>query len=386
MAEAAEIIFVPYNYLISPSIRKAVGINLEGSILIIDEAHNIESCATDSASIEISERRLLDALGSFAPLLENGPDKESYANLQHVLKVMCLWMANHTNDHFKIKEFHQKSNIYSGQEAVKQLQQLGINCETVPIIENALAAVSKAQVGSEDNDAPSLSSHLICLLSEISMVLQYITDDSIVSGFKMVHAKRTSDRQSNRFGDVDSALDSTLSFWCLNPAVVFRDMEKLTRSIILTSGTLSPLSSFSSELGVKFTHLLEAPHVIEDDQIIVAAIPCGPNEVPLIGTYKYFETYDYQDQLGLSLFLIATTIPDGVLVFLPSYSLLDKLTKRWKDTKLIDKLQDTKEVFFEPRSNFNGDFDNLLVNYNSCIQSGKGGMIFCVYRGKAKAN
>ena len=34
------------------------------------------------------------------------------------------------------------------------------------------------------------------------------------------------------------------------------------RSVLLTSGTLSPLSSFADELGLPFAHQLENPHVI----------------------------------------------------------------------------------------------------------------------------
>lgn len=38
-------------------------------------------------------------------------------------------------------------------------------------------------------------------------------------------------------------------------------------SIVLTSGTLSPMGSFSSELGVKFSIQLEASHVISKSQV-----------------------------------------------------------------------------------------------------------------------
>jgi Rad3-related DNA helicase len=33
-----------------------------------------------------------------------------------------------------------------------------------------------------------------------------------------------------------------IGFWCLNPAIIFRDMCEKTHSVILTSGTLSPVS------------------------------------------------------------------------------------------------------------------------------------------------
>jgi len=85
----------------------------------------------------------------------------------------------------------------------------------------------------------------------------------------------------------------TLALWCLNPAVTFADTVTKARSIILTSGTLSPvrpssrraktdqrgranradltpagsvfvpqMDSFASELGVQFPIRLEAMHII----------------------------------------------------------------------------------------------------------------------------
>ena len=41
-AEAAELIFCPYNYILDPVIRRAVQIDLQDAVIILDEAHNIE--------------------------------------------------------------------------------------------------------------------------------------------------------------------------------------------------------------------------------------------------------------------------------------------------------------------------------------------------------
>jgi phosphate starvation-inducible protein PhoH len=38
MAEDAELIFCPYNYIIDPVIRSAMGIKLKGAVVILDEA------------------------------------------------------------------------------------------------------------------------------------------------------------------------------------------------------------------------------------------------------------------------------------------------------------------------------------------------------------
>ncbi|KAJ3092901.1 hypothetical protein HK102_000877 [Quaeritorhiza haematococci] len=48
LAETAEIIFAPYNYLVDPLIRQAAEIDLKDNIVIIDEAHNIEDASSDA--------------------------------------------------------------------------------------------------------------------------------------------------------------------------------------------------------------------------------------------------------------------------------------------------------------------------------------------------
>ncbi len=41
----ADIIFVPYNYLINPEFRQKVGLDLKDKIILVDEAHNIANAA-----------------------------------------------------------------------------------------------------------------------------------------------------------------------------------------------------------------------------------------------------------------------------------------------------------------------------------------------------
>ena len=51
-AENAELIFCPYNYLLDPVIRRAVQIDLEDAVIILDEAHNIEDICRYLQGIE----------------------------------------------------------------------------------------------------------------------------------------------------------------------------------------------------------------------------------------------------------------------------------------------------------------------------------------------
>ena len=65
-----------------------------------------------------------------------------------------------------------------------------------------------------------------------------------------------------------------LGYWCFSAGVAMRGMlEQGVRSLLLTSGTLSPLNSFAQEMGVPFQHVLENPHVIKPSQLLVSDLP-----------------------------------------------------------------------------------------------------------------
>ena len=53
-AEFADVIMMPYNYLVDARIRDNYKIKFENSIIIIDEAHNIERVAEDVASFDLN--------------------------------------------------------------------------------------------------------------------------------------------------------------------------------------------------------------------------------------------------------------------------------------------------------------------------------------------
>lgn len=59
-------------------------------------------------------------------------------------------------------------------------------------------------------------------------------------------------------------------------------------------------------------------------------VPCGPDGSTLQATYQHTDKPEFQDQVGEGIVRLASIIPDGMLVFMPSYKLCDKLCARWK--------------------------------------------------------
>lgn len=69
-AVAADLIFMPYNYLIDEKIRDVYKLDYANSIIIFDEAHNIAQCVEDSTSFELKSKTLNLSINEITSLQE----------------------------------------------------------------------------------------------------------------------------------------------------------------------------------------------------------------------------------------------------------------------------------------------------------------------------
>ena len=90
----AQLVLVPYTYLIDPVLREAMGVDLHGAIVVFDEAHNIEDTAREAASHEFAREDLLEAAATFRDLASAGNlVRECPACLPACLLVCVLFLA-----------------------------------------------------------------------------------------------------------------------------------------------------------------------------------------------------------------------------------------------------------------------------------------------------
>uniref|UniRef100_A0A673B8E6 DNA 5'-3' helicase n=1 Tax=Sphaeramia orbicularis TaxID=375764 RepID=A0A673B8E6_9TELE len=406
LMESSNIIFCPYNYLLDPMIRESMEINLAGQILVLDEAHNIEDCARESASYTLTQQSLLMCRDELEGMIRNNIRTSGH----EPLRGLCYSLINQSL--MSDRGYESASKVWTGKDVLGIFYSLGITADTFRILKQHLAAVLEKEErvgvvnGKEDwVQLPTISSSSSTVLKNLFMVLDFLFRDSsrFADDYRVALQKtyawttqlppdipdangffvrpRHRQRQSNR---VKTEV-LTLSFWCLNPAVAFSDLSGVVHSIVLTSGTLSPMGSFSSELGVKFTIQLEANHVINKSQVWVGTIGAGPQGRKLCATFQHTETYAFQDEVGALLLHICQVMSKGVLCFLPSYKMLDKLRDRWINTGLWEKLEQHKTVIAEPRGGGKGDFDELLRMYYDAIkycEERDGALLIAVCRGK----
>ncbi|XP_065880332.1 uncharacterized protein [Euphorbia lathyris] len=363
MAVDAQLVFCPYNYIMNPVIRGAMEVDIKGSIIVLDEAHNIEDIARDAGSVDIEE----DTLYKLQMELEQlcGLDALVYPPLYEMAQDLLSWIERR-KDTLQKHEFQHYFSCWTGYEALKELQEANISQQCFPIlVECALKAIKAAT--DPENDEAHLSGMSVIVLEGLFSSLTYFfsRNGSHTSDYQLALRRRIKRDKKNPSGN----WMQTLSLWCLNPAVVFRDIADLSLSVILTSGTLSPMNSFSSELGVQFGTSLEAPHVVDtDSQVWASIISTGPDNYPLNASYKTADEYAFQDALGKTLEGICNVVPAGSLVFFPSYKLMEKLCNRWHETGQWSQLNARKTLFVEPRGGIQEeDFESVLKGYYDSI-------------------
>jgi Rad3-related DNA helicase len=124
---------------------------------------------------------------------------------------------------------------------------------------------------------------------------------------------------NQKFVSSDQSWVVCVGFWCLNPAVTFEYIRNNARSVIVTSGTLTPSTSFASELNTHFAHILHTNHIINLHQQVRISVISSYENQPLTVTFKQLDDLRLQDALGESVLALLRCIPQGVLCFFPSY-------------------------------------------------------------------
>ncbi|MED6206439.1 hypothetical protein PIB30_026649 [Stylosanthes scabra] len=332
MSDDAQLVFCPYSYIINPVIRGAMDLDIKGAIVILDEAHNIEDITRDAGSVDIEE----DVFDKLQMELQQlcSVNASIYQPLYEMAQGLTSWIERKKNNLDK-RDFQLYVSCWTGDKALRELEEANISKQCFPILLECATKAIRIATDLETNK-PHLSGMSVITLEGLFSSLTYFfsRNGSHMLDYQLALQRCVRKDAGRAFGN----WTHTFSLWCLNPAVVFRDVGDLSLSIILTSGTLSPMNSFSSELGIQFETNLEAPHVIDTgSQVWPAIISTGP--------------------VGRSLEEIFNVVPDGCLVFFPSYKLMEKLCNRWSET--------------EPRAGGQDDFESTLKGYYDSIRHGK---------------
>eukprot|EP01119_Soliformovum_irregulare_P011667 TRINITY_DN2946_c3_g1_i1.p1 TRINITY_DN2946_c3_g1~~TRINITY_DN2946_c3_g1_i1.p1 ORF type:complete len:793 (-),score=221.10 TRINITY_DN2946_c3_g1_i1:92-2470(-) len=369
----AVLVFCPYNYLLDPKIREGMEIDLTDQVVIFDEAHNVEDVCRSVSSFDFDLKDFAELSKGLKVLSTLEYIGSLWAPLYHIVESL-LQSFSELAQTLKPEDFEKNANVWKGDTIVNILRDAGVTLETFFNLKNTatLAFVSETPPRYKLTSVPTIA---------MENLFQFF---DFFFSYNLKHAKdyRMVIEKSANFRATQKRWQFTLGLWCLNASVAFNHVATSAKSVILTSGTLSPMNALSAELSTKFPVQVEARHIIDiRKQLYVAAVARGQN-VPLNSSFKTADSFAFQDAVGHSLLQYCQKIPKGVLCFFPSYGLMNKLMSRWDRVGILRLIKDVKPTFTEPQSKEKGDFKEIIAGYYDSIKSNRGALFFAVCRGK----
>eukprot|EP01080_Neovahlkampfia_damariscottae_P009562 gene9562-1765_t len=418
MQAASEIIFMPYNYLIDPVLRNKMNITIEGSILIFDESHNLEKWCTEAASFDLKQTTIINCIAElYKALLMLEDDETNEFNIENVSKLrsdILEIVENLLNLEKKLKDISMSTEelVKDGDFVLDLFDKVNFSKDYLSSNQNTIKQCIDIITSEKQKEfnvliPPSLhdlEKYLTLIFSqeeeeeEIVNVTDTKKGNTFLDHYKCIIKKDSNSKISKPkqthykdAGGTEEISDCKLiSFWCLSPSIAIKSIkEKKPKCFILTSGTISPMDSYAFEMDMYFPVRLENPHVIQSNQISCVVARKGSNGVHFNSSFKNRDSAQYQKELGTFIANISKVIPDGILVFFPSYVVMSNLVVNWKRVKFDSKSENTiwseiekkKKIFTEPKES--SMLQRSMREYEEEIEKSSGAIYFAVCRGKA---
>lgn len=392
---ASEIVTLPYPLLLQKSARDALGIKLEGNVVIIDEAHNIMDAVSgvNSAAIKLSELKrakqmLAVYVRKFGKRLK-GENRVNVGKVGRVIEGLREWletaMQGKVGSPLVIYILPLNTNTSQSDQGIvdtnallrhKSIDQINMFKLVQYIQSSKLAYKIESYIThiEQDPSAPTPTRASTPVLHTLLSFLLALTNLSFEG--RIFYQKEA------------SPADIQLSYLLLSPTHAFSSIASSARAVVLAGGTMSPFEDYTAHL---FPSLptpqittLSCGHVIPPSNLSVWTLsnfrtPSGDS--PFEFSYSRRADKAMMSQLGLALVNICTVVPDGVVAFFPSYGYLDEVVQAWQSSPVWERLAVKKAVFRESRG---GSSDEVLASYSAAIlgQESKGALLLSVVGGK----
>ncbi|MEM3587462.1 MAG: helicase C-terminal domain-containing protein [Candidatus Jordarchaeaceae archaeon] len=340
LSQMYKVVIGAYNYLFIDS-------NYQNQIVVLDEAHNMEDFLKETVSFTLSRLTVEQALDEIKEV------KRSWASDIEELLAFLLRFFNHAD--FKDEEILTKELILS------EMNEHGVTKERIknfldnwPVILN----IQRELIAARDR---------IILLDRLRVYWVYTFFENFIQSSEQFYVGVWSLRYKN---------NPQLEWLCLEPKIAFDQiLNENPRTVILTSGTLSPLKGTAQRLGLEDPFLQSYPTIIPEENILVLSISRGLNKKPLTTKFELRKDKETLLDYGYTIVELIKHIPNGTIVFFPSYELMNDMLDLWEKHGILDKLQ--IPAFFETRGS-----KPVLADLYSKEASKNKAVLFAVVRGK----
>lgn len=406
MMQYCNVIIYSYHYLLDPKIAERVSKELsKDCIVVFDEAHNIDNVCIESLSIDLTEdslrkatrgvnnldRKITEMKTTDAEKLQN-----EYAKLVEGLREAeeardeNTFMANPALPDDLLKEA-VPGNIRRAEHFVAFLKRfveylktrmkvLHVISETPPSFLSHLRELTFIERKPLRFCAERLTSLVRTLeltnIEDFQPLQEVATFATLVAtyetGFLLILEPFESEGAT--------VPNPVLHFTCLDAAIAIKPVFERFSSVIVTSGTMSPLDmyprmlNFSTVIQESFTMTLSRKAFLP---LIVAR---GDDQIPVSSSFAIREDNGVLQNYGKLLIDFCKFTPDGVVVFFPSYLYMERIISFWQGGGILDQVWKYKLILVEtPDSQ---ETSLALETYRTACNNGRGAVLLCVARGK----
>jgi regulator of telomere elongation helicase 1 len=378
-SKRTNLVLAPYTYIVDPVVRERLPIEtFMNSVVIIDEAHNFPDQCSDRLSNDLPFHVVYLCLSVLRRLVPGQIRAQMHSeNAIDAQKVGVACQAFEAWAHC-LKTLEQTDrDFYELMLVPKQTD------PQVILREPDFFFDMLTNCGINEHYVGQLSD-LIDDIIEHSLVLELQQNETYalerVHYFLKTMYRHTQDRQASRqylddYFSLCLTNEPAISMICFTPAPGFTSICAYgPRTVILTSGTLSPIDSFAKELGQKFPIRLEGGHVADPSQIFVGIASRGTTNAGFQFTFANRKNEPMRRELAESLKSIYGAVPSGVLTFFPSFTFLEDFTP------LLNRSSASlgKPLFVEPRDG--NRLHDVLANFHRAAH--RGAALLGVCRGR----
>jgi DNA excision repair protein ERCC-2 len=186
--------------------------------------------------------------------------------------------------------------------------------------------------------------------------------------------------EPNGSNSVPGASDPVIQLACLDASLAIAPLFKRFGSVIITSGTLSPIDLYPK--------LLQFEPCVSESLSMSTFRPCirplmisrGSDQLAVSTRFEDRGDMGVVRNYGAMLVELCSVIPDGVVAFFTSYSYMESLISEWDAIGILRELTKWKLVFIETKDVVETTL--ALDNYRRACDCGRGAVFLSVARGK----
>uniref|UniRef100_A0A8C1F2Y7 General transcription and DNA repair factor IIH helicase subunit XPD n=1 Tax=Cyprinus carpio carpio TaxID=630221 RepID=A0A8C1F2Y7_CYPCA len=371
----ANIVVYSYHYLLDPKIADLVSKELaKKSVVVFDEAHNIDnvcidSMKTDAAKLREEYRRLVEGLKEANVARETDVYLSNPVLPDEILQEAVPGSIR-TAEHFRgfMKRFleYLKARLrihHVVQESAPQFlkdiyEKVCIDRKPLRFCAERLRSLLRTLEIADiaDFSAVTLISHFATLVSTYS------------KGFTII-IEPFEDR-------TPTIANPVLHFSCMDPSIAIKPVFGRFQSVIITSGTLSPLDIYPRILDFR-------PVTMASFTMTLARTCLCPlvrnDQVAMTSKFETREDFAVIRNYGNLLLEMSAIVPAGIVAFFTSYIYMENIVASWYE-QVWHLREHPKKHFIETQDA--AETSMALEKYQEACENGRGAILLSVARGK----